>query len=154
MVSQSKSHNNNKNSCFKGKLYITLSRVEFTCSITILTIDWGKVSDNVNKAGDCTRWIAPCLFLLFHKACWEVKRLAIYGCDVRLFPRLSRLNKELWRVKRSTSYFVGYIFSYLIYKRHTMIQRPLLFNSCLCYWLMQFFALCTECSHLLCGVAV
>ena len=50
---------------------------------------------DVNKARDCTRWIAPCLFVLFHKACWEVKRLAIYGCDVRLFPRLSRLNKEL-----------------------------------------------------------
>jgi hypothetical protein len=47
MVSQSKSHNNNKSSCFKGKLYITLSRVEFTCSITILTIEWGKVSDTL-----------------------------------------------------------------------------------------------------------
>jgi hypothetical protein len=33
-------------------------------------------------------------------------------------------------------------------------QRPLLFNSCSRYWLMQVFALCTECSHLLCGVAV
>jgi hypothetical protein len=81
---------------------------------------------HVNKVCDGTHWIPPCLFLLFHKACWQVKRLAClfllfhkawwqvkrFAITRWLSPRLSCLNKELWQVKRfslvSQVIFVGY----------------------------------------------
>ena len=101
----------------------------------------------MNKVRDGTRWIPPCLFLLFHKACWQVKRLAITCC--RVSPRLSRLNVRALTSQEIFFSLASYFVGYFLRKRHTMIQTPASATD-----LMQFFALCAECSHLLCGVAV
>jgi hypothetical protein len=82
-------------------------------------------------------WIAPCLFILFHKACWEVKQLAITRW---LSPRLSRLKKELWRVKRFS------LVSVILYDTKTRFCLIVVYAT---DWCNICFALCTECSHLL-----